>query len=183
MKSLINTFILAVIITSLFSCQNKRKPNYQFFPNMYEPVGYEAYGEYDVFPNKQEALVPPEGTIARGHSLYSYPNTNDGYNSALKNLKTYLSSSEIDLKRGKELYEIYCGICHGNKGAGQGKLVKREKILGVPSYADRPITTGSIYHVIYYGKNSMGSYANLLNEEERWQVTAYVEALRKELLK
>ena len=182
MKSLINTFILVVIITSLFSCQNKRKPNYQFFPNMYEPVGYEAYGEYDVFPNKQEALVPPEGTIARGHSLYSYANTNDGYNSALKNLKTDLSSSEIDLKRGKELYEIYCGICHGNKGAGQGKLVKREKILGVPSYADRPITTGSIYHVIYYGKNSMGSYANLLNEEERWQVTAYVEALRKELL-
>lgn len=183
MKSLINTFILVVIITSLFSCQNKRKPNYQFFPNMYEPVGYEAYGEYDVFPNKQEALVPPEGTIARGHSLYSYANTNDGYNSALKNLKSDLSSSEIDLKRGKELYEIYCGICHGNKGAGQGKLVKREKILGVPSYADRPITTGSIYHVIYYGKNSMGSYANLLNEEERWQVTAYVEALRKELLK
>lgn len=183
MKSLINTFILIVIITSLFSCQNKRKPNYQFFPNMYESVGYEAYGEYDVFPNKQEALVPPEGTIARGHSLYSYANTNDGYNSALKNLKTDLSSSEIDLKRGKELYEIYCGICHGNKGAGQGKLVKREKILGVPSYADRPITTGSIYHVIYYGKNSMGSYANLLNEEERWQVTAYVEALRKELLK
>ena len=150
---------------------------------MYEPVGYEAYGEYDVFPNKQEALVPPEGTIARGYSLYSYANTNDGYNSALKNLKTDLSSSEIDLKRGKELYEIYCGICHGNKGAGQGKLVKREKILGVPSYADRLITTGSIYHVIYYGKNSMGSYANLLNEEERWQVTAYVEALRKELLK
>ena len=150
---------------------------------MYEPVVYEAYGEYDVFPNKQEALVPPEGTIARGHSLYSYANTNDGYNSALKNLKTDLSSSEIDLKRGKELYEIYCGICHGNKGAGQGKLVKREKILGVPSYADRPITTGSIYHVIYYGKNSMGSYANLLNEEERWQVTAYVEALRNELLK
>ena len=183
MKSLINTFILVVIITSLFSCQNKRKPNYQFFPNMYETVGYEAYGEYDVFPNKQEALVPPEGTIARGHSLYSYANTNDGYNSALKNLKTDLSSSEIDLKRGKELYEIYCGICHGNKGAGQGKLVKREKILGVPSYADRPITTGSIYHVIYYGKNSMGSYANLLNEEERWQVTAYVEALRNELLK
>jgi len=183
MKSLINTFILVVIITSLFSCQNKRKPNYQFFPNMYEPVGYEAYGEYDVFPNKQEALVPPEGTIARGHSLYSYANTNDGYNSALKNLKTDLSSSEIDLKRGKELYEIYCSICHGNKGAGQGKLVKREKILGVPSYADRAITTGSIYHVIYYGKNSMGSYANLLNEEERWQVTAYVEALRKELLK
>ena len=25
-------------------------------------------------------------------------------------------------------------LCHGNKGAGQGNLVKREKILGIPSY-------------------------------------------------
>jgi hypothetical protein len=29
----------------------------------------------------------------------------------------------------------------------------------------------------------MGSYANLINEEERWQVTAYVESLRAKLLK
>jgi hypothetical protein len=29
----------------------------------------------------------------------------------------------------------------------------------------------------------MGSYANFLNEEERWLVTAYVESLRAELLK
>ena len=183
MKSVSKIFILVLIGSTLWSCQDNSRPNYQFFPNMYEPVGYEAYGEYEVFPNSQEALLPVEGTIARGYSLYDYDNTNEGYEAALKSLKSPLEVSEIDTKRGKELYDIYCGICHGNKGAGQGKLVKREKILGVPSYADRPITTGSIYHVIYYGKNSMGSYANLLNEEERWQVTAYVEALRKELLK
>ena len=183
MKSVSKIFILVLIGSTLWSCQDNSRPNYQFFPNMYEPVGYEAYGEYEVFPNSQEALLPVEGTIARGYSLYDYKNTNDGYEAALKTLKSPLTVTEIDTKRGKELYDIYCGICHGNKGAGQGKLVKREKILGVPSYADRAITTGSIYHVIYYGKNSMGSYANLLNEEERWQVTAYVEALRSELIK
>jgi mono/diheme cytochrome c family protein len=183
MKSVSKIFILVLIGSTLWSCQDNSRPNYQFFPNMYEPVGYEAYGEYEVFPNSQEALLPVEGTIARGYSLYDYDNTNEGYEAALKSLKSPLEVSEIDTKRGKELYDIYCGICHGNKGAGQGKLVKREKILGVPSYADRAITTGSIYHVIYYGKNSMGSYANLLNEEERWQVTAYVEALRLELIK
>ena len=183
MKSVSKIFILVLIGSTLWSCQDNSRPNYQFFPNMYEPVGYEAYGEYEVFPNSQEALLPVEGTIARGYSLYDYDNTNEGYEAALKSLKSPLEVSEIDTKRGKELYDIYCGICHGNKGAGQGKLVKREKILGVPSYADRAITTGSIYHVIYYGKNSMGSYANLLNEEERWQVTAYVEALRSELIK
>jgi mono/diheme cytochrome c family protein len=150
---------------------------------MYEPVGYEAYGEYEIFPNSQEALLPVEGTISRGHSLYNYEDTNEGYELALNDLKSPLNADDLDAKRGKELYDIYCGICHGNKGKGQGKLVKREKILGVPSYADRPITAASIYHVIYYGKNSMGSYANLLNEEERWQVTAYVETLRAELKK
>ena len=183
MKSVSKIFILVLIGSTLWSCQDNSRPNYQFFPNMYAPVGYEAYGEYDVFPNSQEALLPPKNTIARGHSLYAFENTNAGYDAALKNLKSPLSSPEIDSKKGKQLYEIYCAICHGNKGAGMGKLVKREKILGVPSYADRAITTGSIYHVIYYGKNSMGSYANFLNEEERWQVTAYVEALRAELLK
>jgi mono/diheme cytochrome c family protein len=53
----------------------------------------------------------------------------------------------------------------------------------VPSYADRDITEGSIYHVIYYGRNAMGAYVNQLNEEERWQVTAYVQQLRSELIK
>jgi len=150
---------------------------------MYKPIGYEAYGEYDVFPNSHEALLPVKATISKGHSLYEFENTNEGYAAALSELKFPLWVSQLNAKRGKELYDIYCGICHGTKGAGQGKLVKREKILGVPSYADRDITTGSIYHVIYFGKNSMGSYANLLNEEERWQVTAYVETLRRELKK
>jgi len=26
------------------------------------------------------------------------------------------------------------------------------------------------YHTIYYGRNAMGSHANFLNEEERWQL-------------
>ncbi len=54
------------------------------------------------------------------------------------------------------------------QGDGNGKLVEREKFLGVPSYKDRVITEGSIYHVITYGLNSMGSHANQLDAKERW---------------
>ena len=60
-------------------------------------------------------------------------------------------------------------------------MVEREKFLGVPSYKDREITEGSIYHVITYGLNSMGSHANQLTQEERWQVTDYVLKLKSEL--
>ncbi|MBT8266549.1 MAG: cytochrome c [Bacteroidia bacterium] len=183
MKVLIKIVVLAIVFGSVYSCQKKTRPNYQFMPNMYEPVGYETYGEYDVFPGEQSAMLPADGTIARGFSLYDYENTNEAYEMAKVELKNPLDSTQIDMARGKELYEIYCGICHGNKGDGQGNLVKREKILGVPSYDDegRAITEGSIYHVIYYGRNAMGSYAAQLNEEERWQVTAYVLQLKEDL--
>jgi mono/diheme cytochrome c family protein len=55
----------------------------------------------------------------------------------------------------------------------------------VPSYADaaRNITVGSTYHTIYYGLNSMGSYAGQINYEERWQVAEYVMQLKQDLTK
>ena len=45
----------------------------------------------------------------------------------------------------------------------------------------REITEGSIYHVIFYGRNAMGSHASQVNEEERWQITQYVMELRSKL--
>lgn len=178
------TVVLALLIT-IVSCNKKTRRNYQYMPNMYESVGYESYQESDAFANGIEAQLPVEGTLPRGYSLYEIEDTNEGYEYAKANLERKVDSSDVDYNLGKELYDIYCGICHGAKGAGQGHLVKTEKILGVPSYADagRAITAGSIYHVIYYGKNSMGSYANFMSEDERWQVVAYVEKLKAELEK
>ncbi|MDD7885593.1 cytochrome c [Flavivirga sp. 57AJ16] len=183
MKSLIKILVVAVVFVAV-SCKKDSAPNYQFMPNMYESAGYETYGEA-AFPDGVEAQVPVEGTIPRGYVPFDIENSTEGYLLAKETLVSTLDSTQVDLERGKALYDIYCGICHGNKGNGQGKLVKREKILGIPSYDDagRAITEGSIYHTIYYGKNAMGSYANQLNEEERWQVVAYVLKLKSDLEK
>ena len=61
--------------------------------------------------------------------------------------------------------------------------MKREKFLGVPSYADpgRNITEGSIYHVMMYGINAMGSHASQTNEKERWQIAMHVLNLKASL--
>ena len=185
MKHLIKISIIALIAISFTSCNKSSRPNYQYMPNMYESVAYDAYQESDAFANGVEAQLPADGTIPRGYTPFEYSNDITGYDFAKAELKSPLDSTQFDEPRAKELYNIYCGICHGNKGDGKGNLVKREKILGVPSYDDagRAINTGSIYHVIYYGKNSMGSYANFLSEEERWQVVAYVEKLKADLEK
>ena len=183
MKSLIKIVVMSIVLVAM-SCKKDSAPNYQYMPNMYEPVGYETYGEAP-FPNGIEAQVPAEGSIPRGYVPFDIENSTVGYEFAKGTLKSPLDSAQVDLVRGKELYDIYCGICHGNKGNGKGKLVQREKILGVPSYDDvgRAINEGSTYHVIYYGKNTMGSYANQLNEEERWQVVSYVLKLKADLEK
>ncbi|WP_372753815.1 cytochrome c [Mariniflexile sp.] len=184
MKSLIKIVVIAVVLVTV-SCKNDTAPNYQYMPNMYESVGYETYSESSAFKNGVEAQLPAEGSVARGYVPFDIENSIEGYMLAKETVKSPLDSLQVDLERGKVLYDIYCGICHGTKGDGQGNLVKREKILGIPSYDDagRAINEGSIYHTIYYGKNAMGSYANQLNEEERWQVVSYVLELKANLEK
>lgn len=167
----------------MMSCFDASKPNYQYFPNMYESVGYETYAESTAFNNGIEAQVPVAGTVARGWAPYDYPNTNEGYEDAKANLTSPLAQSDDHRAQGKELYGVYCAVCHGSKGDGQGILMTREKFLGIPSYADRDISEGSIYHVLMYGKNAMGSHAGQVDATERWQIAQHVMYLRNELTK
>ncbi len=181
MKSVYKITILLGLSAIVTSCHDKSQPNYQYMPNMYEAVSYETYGESDAFNNGKEGQLPAKGSVQRGFEPYDYENTTAGYELAKANLKSPLDSLANDTEKAKELYRIYCGICHGDTGNGKGKLVTQQKFLGVPSYKDRVITAGSIFHVQTYGLNAMGSYANQLDAHERWMVTAYVLKLKSEL--
>lgn len=186
MKSFIKLAILVMVGVTCTSCFDKNSPNYQYMPNMAKSVGYESYQEVGFLPNGMEAKKPVDNTIPRGKLPYKFADGLEGKELARLQESPLDSLATIEnLAVGSELYAINCAICHGSKGAGNGYLVEREKILGVPSYGDvgRNITVGSTYHTIYYGLNSMGSYANQLNEEERWQVSEFVMKLKEELTK
>jgi mono/diheme cytochrome c family protein len=150
---------------------------------MYESVGYETYQEGKVFKGNVEAQKPVDGTVSRGWLPYDYDNSAEGYDTAKANLQNPLPYTKDNLINGAALYTVYCGICHGEKGNGKGHLVTTEKILGVPSYDDagRNVSQGSIYHVMYYGINNMGSYASQTSTEERWQIAHHVDALIQDL--
>ena len=112
----------------LAACKSDSEPNYQYFPQMYEPVGYEAYGKVGFLPDGMAAMQPADNTIPRGFMPNSIPNDLEGKDLA-RIQPSPLDSLQRDanLAKGKELYDIYCAICHGNQGNGQGNLVKREK--------------------------------------------------------
>ena len=66
-KIIVVLFFLGILFNS---CADPSRPNYQYFPNMYESVGYETYSESDAFNNGIEAQKPVEGTVARGWEPY-----------------------------------------------------------------------------------------------------------------
>jgi len=182
MKTIYKITILLGLSVLVTSCHDNLKPNYQYMPNMYEPVSYNTYVESDAFKNGKEGQLPAEGSLNRGFEVYEYENTTAGYELAKANLKSPLDSlSTEDMEKAKGLYEIYCAICHGDAGNGLGKLVTQGKYLGIPNYKDRVITTGSVFHVQTYGLNSMGAYSNQLSAHERWLVATYVMKLKSEL--
>lgn len=181
MRKYLKYSIAILVVASMFSC-SKRKRQHQYMPDMYTSVPYNAdmqKADSDISSN----LKPVAGTIARGNVPYEYENTNDGYDLAKAELKSPLEKNEANLENGQKMYDIYCISCHGKKGDGQGWLVQKEKIGGVPAYNDagRAITEGSTYHVLMYGKGIMGSHSSQLTRKERWQIVQYVEKLKSEL--
>ena len=100
--------LLASIVMALGvqSCADPSRPNYQYFPNMYEPLGYETYADSDAFANGIEAQIPVEGSVARGWEPYDYPDTNEGYEAAKASLTSPLEITDAHAANGKELYGI-----------------------------------------------------------------------------
>lgn len=196
-KILFLRFLTIFIIFILFSCNNRQLyPKRVYMPDMYYSEAYEPYSEVEknnitskmlIFKKNKysSSLYPVIGTISKNkYNIlpYNIPNNNYGYEISKKNNFSPLNkdNKEKNMKRGKDMYTINCSICHGTKGDGQGILVQKEKILGVPNYKNINITLGSIYHVIMYGKNIMGSYSSQLNELDRWKVAEYVLKLKNE---
>lgn len=136
-------------------------------------------------PDVAEAL---EGTPTNGYVPYYYGNTEEERTLAMNDPKISLANymptiTESEMSEAKELYEIFCGICHGEKGDGAGYLVRDGgKYPAAPSnYLNEEFlaaTDGRYYHAIMHGKNVMGAYKDKLSFKERWMVIHYIRSLQ-----
>jgi mono/diheme cytochrome c family protein len=82
--------------------------------------------------------------------------------------------------RGQERYQIFCSMCHGLSGYGDGMIVRRG-FRKPPSYYDdnlRKAPVGHYYDVITKGWGAMPAYADQIPVQDRWAIVAYVRALQ-----
>lgn len=143
------------------------------------PRGY-AGANFGKAKSENGVSVPANGSVP-----YYYANTEEDRLKAMAEItKNPFPISNTALTRGKDLYNIYCGICHGEKADGAGYLVRDNggKYPAAPAnlMLDDHInsTEGRYYHAIMRGRNMMGSYADKLSYEERWDVIHYIRSLQ-----
>ena len=92
-----------------------------------------------------------------------------------------VSASAAVLAEGAELYKIYCAMCHGPSGEGDGLIAdyfRRMPNLKAPyvqAYKD-----GWLYTILREGGLSMPSYANSLSGNERWAIVHHLRTFGRD---
>ncbi len=218
MKASLKTLVFAALLVLFFAaCQQPggNSTGSEYMPDMGHSIAYEAnyynyyyqntWGSEEEYYKMVQPRTPVKGTIPRtstgkngisipgvGSMPYAYADTEEERTRAINELiDNPYPITDKGLAEAKDLYEVNCGICHGNKGDGAGYLVRDEdpaKGIEAGKYPVQPAnflldefvnaSNGRYYHSIMHGKNLMGSYADKLSYEERWNVIHYIRSLQ-----
>jgi mono/diheme cytochrome c family protein len=84
------------------------------------------------------------------------------------------------LDRGRLEFNIFCSVCHGRTGEGNGMIVqrgfKRPPSYNLPRLRQAP--AGHFFDVITNGFGAMYSYNSRISPRDRWAIVAYIRALQ-----
>ena len=148
--------------------------------DMRDQPRYEALEASTFFADGQSARPVVEGTVARGQL-----NEDDAfYRGKVEGDFVSKLPVEVDaalLDRGQDRFEIYCAVCHGLAGDGDGMIVRRG-MKRPPSYHIdrlRDAPAGHYFDVITHGFGVMPRYAVQLEPRDRWAITAYIRVLQR----
>lgn len=170
--------------------------------DMQDQPKYEPYQKSDFFADDKAMRDPVEGTVARGQlhenkAFWTGKKENADPNAQVQTTtdasgNTLVSSFPNDIEkipvpvtkelvdRGQDRYNIYCIVCHGAVGNGDGMVVRRG-FPQPPTYHDdrlRNAPDGHFFDVMTNGWGKMNSYASQIPAADRWAIVAYIRALQ-----
>ena len=171
--------------------------------DMYDQPRYEALEASNFFGDGLSARPRVEGTIPRGglHDDIPFYTGKDGdqlvsripdavyravYDGNPQHFdRPFDQIEEVALRqalleRGRERFDIYCSVCHGRTGDGDGMVVRRGFRRPPTYHSDRlrQAAAGHFFDVITNGFGAMSSYASRVDAADRWAIIAYLRALQ-----
>lgn len=195
---LIYFFVVALVLVTMgFQGQKFRKPPLELFPDMDRQAKFHEQSSTSFFddgrtdrppvPGAQPHLtvmqreyehLRPDNYLRSDPYLQSGRAGQDGFGDGIP-----VPITNANMLKGQELYDIYCTVCHGASGNGNGVI--KDQRYTYPTIAsllqqriiDQP--DGEIYNTITNGKNTMYPYGSKIRVEDRWKVVMYVRALQR----
>ena len=160
---------LAVAMLLLTSCRQK----------MANQPRYDPLEPSDFFADGMSARPRIAGTVARGELPVDGFAATGKLNGVDSDGFPFPVTMEM-MNRGQERYDIYCSVCHGRLGNGNGMIPARG-YRRPPSFHTevlRDARTGHLFDVMTNGFGSMPPYAVQVSAQDRWAIVAYIRALQ-----
>ena len=202
---IIFAFLLLVVIAMAgFRGQKSSRPPIEIFPDMDRQPKVKAQAPSGFFADGRAARPPVEGTVPLGYAMPMHKLVDNSVGEATGPYKQIIFSSspnyfdtgkmgenwgtgmpfEVDvaiMRRGQERFGIYCAVCHGATGAGNGVAQKfgLNTVQSLLQERIRIMSDGEIFNTVTHGKNTMMAYGDRIQVSDRWAIVAYLRALQK----
>lgn len=148
---------------------------------------FKAQQRNRLFADRRAMRPPVEGAVARGSLAYGEEAATGRIGGEWIATAPLAVNSEV-LARGRERYEIFCSVCHGLSGYGDGMVSKRAEELQEGTWTpptsfhtelirERP--DGHLFNTISNGIRSMPAYGSQIEIGDRWAIVAYLRALQR----
>jgi hypothetical protein len=160
---------------------------------MADNAAYKPLTPSDFFADGRSARPVVPGTVARGQLQIDSPlYTGRDDKSELVSEFPFDMTREV-LERGKERFTIFCSVCHGLTGHGNGRIVQRGftappnyitddsrafALLGQPGKKLTEVPVGHFFEVISKGFGAMPDHASQVPVRDRWAISGYIRALQ-----
>lgn len=152
------------------------RPPFEYFPDMYRTVRYNAFEANPNFADGSTLRVPPPGTIPRGLlPLASEALTPPGTTPE----NPFKAADAAAVERGAVVFDTYCVPCHGAAATGDGLVVQH----GFPApptllrARTRAMSDAQIFGIISNGSGAMPSYATQVSRDDRWKAILHLRKL------
>lgn len=187
--------IVAAVSILGFRGSKSTKPPLEVFPDMDRQARYKPQAANEFFADGRNDRPVPANTVARGN----YFNQNEVFSADFEDETlgdtvlnqgkladgSFVSTLPLEVSHelmaeGKEKYDIFCAVCHGAAGDGNG-VTKPYGVLAASYHDDRlrRVEDGYLYDVITNGKGLMLPFNDRITPEERWAIVLYVRALQR----
>ena len=187
--------IVAAVSILGFRGSTSTKPPLEVFPDMDRQARYKPQAENDFFADGRNDRPVPANTVARGNYINQVEVFSADFEDAALGDSVFNQGKNADgafvsklplevthelMAKGQEKYEIFCSVCHGAAGDGNG-VTKPYGVLASSYHDDRlrKIEDGYIFDVITNGKGLMLPLNDRITPEERWAIVLYVRALQR----